>query len=36
MPFTPLHFGPGFALKSVTGRGFSFTVFCAIHLWRRR
>ena len=28
MPFTPLHFGPGLALKSVTGRWFSFTVFC--------
>lgn len=28
MPFTPLHFGPGFLLKSVTGAWFSFTVFC--------
>ena len=28
MPFTPFHFGPGLALKSVTGRWFSFTVFC--------
>ena len=28
MPFTPLHFGPGFALKSVSGRWFSVTVFC--------
>lgn len=28
MPFTPLHFGPGLALKSVTGTWFSFTLFC--------
>ncbi|MFY9315962.1 MAG: hypothetical protein WAO95_10430 [Burkholderiales bacterium] len=28
MPFTPLHFGPGFALKSVSGKWFSVTVFC--------
>lgn len=28
MPFTPLHFGPGFALKGVTGKWFSFTLFC--------
>jgi hypothetical protein len=28
VPFTPLHFGPGFALKSVSGRWFSVTVFC--------
>lgn len=28
MPFTPLHFGPGFALKSLSGRWFSVTVFC--------
>ena len=28
MPFTPLHFGPGFALKSLGGRWFSVTVFC--------
>lgn len=28
MPFTPLHFGPGLLLKSVTGAWFSFTVFC--------
>jgi len=28
VPFTPLHFGPGFALKSVSGKRFSVTVFC--------
>lgn len=28
MPFTPLHFGPGLALKSVSGKWFSVTVFC--------
>lgn len=28
MPFTPLHFGPGFALKSVSGSWFSVAVFC--------
>ena len=28
MPITPLHFGPGLALKSVTGEWFSFTLFC--------
>jgi hypothetical protein len=32
MPFTPFHFGPGLALKSVTGRRFSFTVFCLIQV----
>lgn len=27
MPFTPLHMGPGTAIKAVTGRHFSLTVF---------
>lgn len=32
MPFTPLHFGPGLALRSVTGAWFSFTVFAFVQL----
>ena len=32
MPFTPLHFGPGLALKSVTGKWFSFTLFCFVQV----
>src|SRR5262245_47216974 len=28
MPFTPFHFGPGAAMKAVTPKYFSFTVFC--------
>jgi hypothetical protein len=28
VPFTPLHFGPGLALKGVTGKWFSFMLFC--------
>ncbi len=28
MPITPLHFGPGLALTSATGKWFSFTLFC--------
>ncbi|NEV60394.1 hypothetical protein [Thiorhodococcus minor] len=27
MPFTPLHLGPGFALKALGGRHFSFLAF---------
>lgn len=27
MPFTPLHFGPGFFIKSILRKHFSFTVF---------
>jgi hypothetical protein len=27
MPFTPLHFGPGAAIKAVMPTSFSFTVF---------
>lgn len=27
MPFTPFHMGPGLAVKAVTGRSFSLTVF---------
>lgn len=32
MPFTPLHFGAGLALRSVTGEWFSFTVFCLVQV----
>ena len=32
MPFTPLHFGPGLALKTVTGKWFSFTLFCFVQV----
>jgi len=28
MPFTPLHFGPGAAIKAAIPTHFSFTVFC--------
>ncbi len=27
MPFTPFHMGPGTAIKAVTGRHFSLTIF---------
>ena len=32
MPITPLHFGPGVALKSVLGGAFSFTVFALVNM----
>lgn len=32
MPFTPLHFGPGLALKALTGPWFSFTLFCFVQV----
>ena len=32
MPFTPLHFGPGLALKSITGRWFSLALFCFVQV----
>ena len=28
MPFTPIHFGPGAAIKAVAPQHFSFTIFC--------
>jgi hypothetical protein len=32
VPFTPLHFGPGLALKTVTGTWFSFALFCFVQV----
>ncbi|MEW6689836.1 MAG: DUF4184 family protein [Pseudomonadota bacterium] len=32
MPFTPFHFGPGLALRSLAGEWFSFTVFCFVQV----
>jgi hypothetical protein len=32
VPFTPLHVGPAIALKSISGRWFSVTVFCVAQL----